>query len=45
MNNNNKVETAMAGLNCWASYATADGRLQRTIKTKRFGWNGRANSQ
>ena len=21
MNNDNKVETAMAGLNCWASYA------------------------
>ena len=25
MNNDNKVETAIAGLNCWAdSYATAD---------------------
>ena len=23
MNNDNKVETAIAGLNCWASYATA----------------------
>ena len=22
MNNDNKVETAKAGLNCWASYAT-----------------------
>ena len=22
MNNDNKVETAIAGLNCWASYAT-----------------------
>ena len=22
MNNDNKVETAVAGLNCWASYAT-----------------------
>ena len=22
MNNNNKVEAAIAGLNCWASYAT-----------------------
>ena len=24
MNNDNKVETAIAGLNCWASYATGD---------------------
>ena len=24
MNNDNKVETAIAGLNCWASYATDD---------------------
>ena len=24
MNNDNKVETAIAGLNCWASYATED---------------------
>ena len=23
MNNDNKVETAIAGLNCWASYAAA----------------------
>ena len=23
MNNDNKVETAIAGLNCWANYATA----------------------
>ena len=23
MNNDNEVETAIAGLNCWASYATA----------------------
>ena len=23
MSNDNKVETAIAGLNCWASYATA----------------------
>ena len=22
MNNDNKVETAIAGLNCWANYAT-----------------------
>ena len=22
MNNDNKVETAIAGLNCWATYAT-----------------------
>ena len=22
MNNDNKVKTAIAGLNCWASYAT-----------------------
>ena len=24
MNNDNKVETAIAGLNCWASYATGN---------------------
>ena len=27
MNNGNKVETAIAGLNCWASYATGDAKL------------------
>ena len=27
MNNDNKVETEIAGLNCWASYAT--GNKQR----------------
>ena len=27
MNNDNKVETAIAGLNCWASYATEVEKL------------------
>ena len=29
MNNDNKVETAMAGLDCWASYATDQVSFQR----------------
>ena len=28
MNNDNKVETAIAGLNCWASYATASKHMK-----------------
>ena len=28
MNNDNKVETAIAGLNCWASYATVHSCLK-----------------
>ena len=27
MNNDNKVETAIAGLNCWATYATGGSRM------------------
>ena len=27
MNDDNKVESAIAGLNCWASYATANNNL------------------
>ena len=27
MNNDNKVETEIAGLNCWASYATGHNSL------------------
>ena len=27
MNNDNKVETAIAGLNCWASYATVSSDI------------------
>ena len=32
MNNDNKVETAIAGLNRWASYAT-DLTTQRSLKS------------
>ena len=36
MSNNNKVETAIAGLNCWASYATADKSIQTKYKSYHF---------
>ena len=32
MNNDNEVETAIAGLNCWASYATAAKRGEKRIR-------------
>ena len=31
MNNDNKVETAIAGLNCWARYATALLRIHSSL--------------
>ena len=33
MNNDNKVETAIAGLNCWASYATVSHSKYWSITT------------
>ena len=33
MSNNNKVETAIAGMNCWARYATADKSIQTKYKS------------
>ena len=44
MNNDNKVEVAIAGMNCWASYTTvcednedvSSGLIMITIITKRF---------
>ena len=35
MNNDNKVETAIAGLNCWATYTTDDRVVHKpTQETK-----------
>ena len=31
MNNDNKVETAMAGVNCWASYAVRHGQAYFSV--------------
>ena len=33
MNDDNKVETAIAGQNCWASYATASKHMKYYLNT------------
>ena len=34
MNNDSKVETAIAGLNCWASYATVTRNTNTQTKSQ-----------
>ena len=41
MNNDNKVETAVAGLNCWASFATGENNCYHHEKIKFISSNRR----